>query len=98
MACLSTEELALIHDCTLPREVADRMRDHLAACPRCAGEIALLGRLEADCVPVEALPKGLLERLLALSDPGLEKSSPESLQAEHTVAEADPTVGKRIYK
>jgi hypothetical protein len=98
VACLSTEELALLHDCTLPREVADRMREHLAACPRCAGEIALLGRLEAECLPVEALPKGLLDRLIALSDPGQEKSAVESVQAEHTVAEADPPVGRRIYK
>lgn len=48
MACPSAEELAALYDCALPLELAERLRIHVAACPRCAADVRSLTRL-LDC-------------------------------------------------
>ncbi len=45
MPCLSTEELAALYDCVLPRQQSENLRTHLAECPRCAHEIKVLSRI-----------------------------------------------------
>ena len=42
MTCPSTEELAAIYDGNLKGQQAVKVRDHVAACPRCAHELQVL--------------------------------------------------------
>ncbi len=52
MACLSNEELAAACDGALSRGVADKIREHLSICPRCAQELTQLSGILAE------LPQG----------------------------------------
>ncbi len=43
--CLSVEELSGLYDRAIGGKPAERMRDHLARCPKCAQEFKVLTRL-----------------------------------------------------
>ena len=57
MTCPSTEELAAIYDGNLKGQQALKVRDHVAACPRCAHELHVLHQ-SLQPVPKAPSPPG----------------------------------------
>ena len=64
MACPSTEELAGIYDGTLPKTLSQRVRDHVAFCPRCSHEFNLLHQTLQNQHAAPTPPKDLLEQAM----------------------------------
>ena len=77
MPCPSAEDLAALYDCTLPRELADRLRTHVAGCPRCAADVSSLTRL-LDCPePGEGMSLAHLDRAKQLAALAGDPQTPE---------------------
>lgn len=57
MTCPSTEELAAIYDGNLKGQQAQKVRDHVASCPRCAHELHVLHQ-SLQSVPKAPSPPG----------------------------------------
>jgi anti-sigma factor ChrR (cupin superfamily) len=57
VTCPSTEELAAVYDGNLKGRQALKIRDHVAACPRCAHELHVLHQ-SLQSVPKAPTPPG----------------------------------------
>lgn len=68
MSCPSSEELAALYDCVLPRVRAELVRAHLAECPRCANDIRVLGNLLACPDPPVGPPPAVIEQAKHLTN------------------------------
>ena len=66
MACLSSEELAAACDGALSRGIADRVREHLSICPRCAQEVVRLSRILTGVAQGTPPSEALLQRAKSL--------------------------------
>lgn len=67
MTCPSTEELAAIYDGNLKSQQALKLRDHVAACPRCSHELHVLHQslqsvAQAPSPPAELIAKAQKSR------------------------------------
>lgn len=74
MTCPSTEELAGIYDGNLKGQQALKVRDHVAACPRCAHELHVLHQslqaaTEAPSPPGDLVARALKPRLKSGTTP-----------------------------
>ena len=59
--CLSVEELSALYDRAIAGKAAERLREHLALCPKCVREFKVLGKLMTGLEP-RAAPEALLEK------------------------------------
>ena len=62
MTCPSTEELAAIYDGNLKGQQALKLRDHLAACPRCSHELRVLHQSLQSLALAPSPPSDLISK------------------------------------
>ncbi len=64
MTCPSTEELAAVYDGNLKGKQAEKVREHVASCPRCAHELHVLHRTMQSAPQAPSPPGDLVARAL----------------------------------
>lgn len=62
MTCPSTEELAAIYDGNLKGQQALKLRDHVAACPRCSHELRVLHQSLQSISQAPSPPEDLISK------------------------------------